>query len=249
MEEFRELQRAYDADLIYDEHPYHRSHSGPMVMLVELIGRASRSSLTKFASVRRATQTHAVAHPLDGCNAKLDRAHAAHAEYLATEPYVARATFDPTTNEIVYWGEVRHEPPLRIGVILGDLVHGLRSAPDHLVWQLVLANGKKPNDQNGFPVCTAATNWKKASGDKLARVQGAHAEMIEREQPFNAAKPRATPLARLNHLWNTDEHQVLVLITRPRRIPSGIPFIARPLGTDKFRPVRDIARVIDAEGY
>jgi hypothetical protein len=57
--------------------------------------------------------------------------------------------FDPLddleTGQIVIYGEGIREPPVEEwGVIIGDVVHNLRSALDHLVWQLTLANGNIP---------------------------------------------------------------------------------------------------------
>lgn len=42
--------------------------------------------------------------------------------------------------------------PLLCSVICGDAIHNLRSALDHLVWQLVLAEGNKPDRWNQFPI-------------------------------------------------------------------------------------------------
>ncbi|HWY89805.1 MAG TPA: hypothetical protein VNY31_03965 [Solirubrobacteraceae bacterium] len=39
------------------------------------------------------------------------------------------------------------DPPPHLGVIVGDFLHDLRCVLDHLVWQLVLLNGRKPNDR------------------------------------------------------------------------------------------------------
>jgi hypothetical protein len=39
-------------------------------------------------------------------------------------------------------------PPVhKWGLVVGDVLHNLRSALDHLAWQLVLANGKSPTSR------------------------------------------------------------------------------------------------------
>ena len=38
-------------------------------------------------------------------------------------------------------------------LILGDLLHNLRSALDHLAWQLVVDGGGTPSQDTNFPVC------------------------------------------------------------------------------------------------
>ncbi len=39
------------------------------------------------------------------------------------------------------------------GAQIGEAVHSLRSALDHLAWQLVIAAGNLPNDRTQFPIC------------------------------------------------------------------------------------------------
>ena len=46
--------------------------------------------------------------------------------------------------------------PAEIGLIIGDAVHNLRSALDHLAFQLVLANGKTPVTTTEFPISDPA---------------------------------------------------------------------------------------------
>jgi len=52
---------------------------------------------------------------------------------------------DPETGEIIVYGEPRREAPTpEWGVVIGDIVHNLRSALDHMVWALTVANGNAP---------------------------------------------------------------------------------------------------------
>src|SRR3989304_6763196 len=43
-------------------------------------------------------------------------------------------------------------PNARFSVIVGDILHNIRSALDHLVWQLVLRDGHEPTTRNEFPI-------------------------------------------------------------------------------------------------
>ncbi len=43
-------------------------------------------------------------------------------------------------------------------VVVGDVIHNLRSALDHLAWQLVILDGGQPNDSTQFPIYESATN-------------------------------------------------------------------------------------------
>jgi hypothetical protein len=95
-------------------------------------------------------------HPPDfsGCWAKVGRANV-HLSCLdkRINSFINKGKlyeFDPLddleTGQIVIYGEGIREPPVEEwGVIIGDVVHNLRSALDHLVWQLTLANGNIPS--------------------------------------------------------------------------------------------------------
>lgn len=45
---------------------------------------------------------------------------------------------------------VRELPMEELGVLIGDCLHDLRSALDHIVWQLVESNGKRPSRRVQF---------------------------------------------------------------------------------------------------
>jgi hypothetical protein len=88
-----------------------------------------------------------------GCWAKVGRANV-HLSFLdeQIDSFINDGNlyeFDPLddlqTGQIVIHGEGLREPPVEFwGAIIGDVVHNLRSALDHLVWQLTLANGYTP---------------------------------------------------------------------------------------------------------
>src|SRR5205809_8115032 len=44
------------------------------------------------------------------------------------------------------------QPPIHLSTILGDCVHNIRSALDHLSWQLVLVNRQRPTTNTAFPI-------------------------------------------------------------------------------------------------
>lgn len=83
---------------------------------------------------------------------------------------MADQVYDSAKSEIVFTGRVLHPPPLRLGVIVGDLVHNVRSALDHLVWQLVLANAQQPTRATQFPVCSKREQWAWVRARSLAGV-------------------------------------------------------------------------------
>src|SRR6266545_3869117 len=54
-------------------------------------------------------------------------------------------TYNPSSRCLVYALSGIEPAPVEWGVILGDVLHNLRSALDHIAWTLV-ARGKRPPD-------------------------------------------------------------------------------------------------------
>lgn len=155
---------------------------------------------------------------LEGCWEKLRRAE----EQLdALEPllkaYVESAPFEVTSEKpnAEGWRVQRFtnvvSPPLSFGVIVGEIVHDMRSALDHLVWQLVLANGKEGKIFNQFPIADTKPKWDEAlARGRLKNVVDTDIAAVERLQPYRRGD-RATrhPFAALRELSNTDKHQIV----------------------------------------
>ena len=91
---------------------------------------------------------------LEGCTEKwargsaiLDTVVKRVVEYLEDgPPHRVQGAFDAASCTYVVTGEIVRpmSDPLMLAVLLGDAVHNLRSALDHLIWQLVLLNTGKP---------------------------------------------------------------------------------------------------------
>ena len=97
-----------------------------------------------------------MAHPLDGCRAKLARAHEtiqtlkqeiAIFEQPSAPPF--RVARENVGNEFVFRVYGNPELPLRFSVLAGEVIHHLRSSLDYVVHALVLANKQDlPNSMN-----------------------------------------------------------------------------------------------------
>jgi hypothetical protein len=99
-------------------------------------------------------------HPLDDARSKLSWArrhtYALHAEIVKlffdafAEPEGDKTPvsveFEAETSSYVLKVDWVPEIPRFIGLMMGDAVHGLRSALDHLAWQLVL-HGEEPEPE------------------------------------------------------------------------------------------------------
>lgn len=101
-------------------------------------------------------------------------------------------------------------PPPELSVVAGDFLFAVRSALDHLVWQLVISNGAAPTDRNMFPITRSPDDFKRdvAKGRRLDGVSAQAQGIIEGLQPYHTG---TNPLGRLTELHNVDKHRTLNL--------------------------------------
>jgi hypothetical protein len=98
--------------------------------------------------------------------------------------------------------------PLQISLIVGDAIHNLRSALDHLVWQLVLANRKHPTTKNSFIIEDPAKESDSRTFDrKVEGIDTRAKELIRAMQPRNSGDHT---LWHINELDNADKHRVIL---------------------------------------
>jgi hypothetical protein len=180
---------------------------------------------------------------LSGCQVKIERADM-HLSFLHERvkshvvdggSYKLQTQPNTQTGEIAFYGEAFGEPHTHEwGAIIGDVVHNLRSALDHLVWQLTLANGHTPPavipgkgpgsewKNIRFPTYTFDSRKRYLSGRRIPwrykppcslwGVRSALRTELQRLQPFNHRQDALKkPLAILEELWNIDKHRHLHL--------------------------------------
>lgn len=167
-------------------------------------------------------------HQLYGCQLKLHRAQEhfdalqdSMREFLGRNPYELVNKFESDSCQNVMSINIRKQPPPAWSPAIGDIVYGMRSALDHLAWQLVIRNGRKPSTGNLFPIFTKDPldpNAHASEGEfKTARkrwkdqVRGMHPDdvaLLKELQPYKGTDdPSLYPLARLNQLSNWDKHR------------------------------------------
>jgi hypothetical protein len=104
-------------------------------------------------------------------------------------PHFSLGGFDADAWEWVERFQVREEPPLRLGVILGDCLHNLRSALDHLAWQVTRLDGGTPNDTTQFPIASRSEEQFEAmAARRIPGLSPRHRAMVKRAQPFGRGK-------------------------------------------------------------
>jgi hypothetical protein len=159
-------------------------------------------------------------HPLRGSYLKVRRGqqqlHAVEQltqRFMNDHPITVRTERDPQTGEKVWWVEGKvHSMPRWWSVLLGEGLYDLRSALDHLAWQLVIRAGGAPDKRTEFPIFKDPSKFKNGAHDKMRGMSDAMKAAIRDLQPCFRAKPAAFPLWWLQDLCNTDKHQTLHLI-------------------------------------
>jgi hypothetical protein len=160
---------------------------------------------------------------LKGIRLKIERAKkhiidldAAIHTFYNSEPYTLDANEKPEISHLaLYVSRVKPVPDV-IGAIIGDSVHNLRSALDHLMWQLVEAGGGTPDRHTYFPI---------SENDSVKGLQQynsaiGHGEIgkmpVGAEKVLRAVQPYVTEdstLWYIHELDRIDKHRFVLTIT------------------------------------
>lgn len=161
---------------------------------------------------------------LDSVKAKLQRAEE-HAQavrdeikpWMETNPYrVSREVNADSTRYSLIAHLVGTEPALqRWSLIVGDCLHNLRSALDHLIYAIAVHESRTepPPDERSlmFLIADTLDNFNK-NASRIKTLSEPVRKAIEAVQPFNRPHPKLPPLlAVLRDLENTDKHKLLRL--------------------------------------
>jgi hypothetical protein len=131
------------------------------------------------------------------------------------EVFVFRKERDPQTRITAFKVEaIPQTPRFRWGLIVGDTIQNLRSALDHLAWELAYLNSPhrdRVNDRSTqFPIAMSASHFASTSIQKQVQfIHPDHIRMIEEKQPYFGRKGDVSDhtLATLHRLSNDDKHK------------------------------------------
>ena len=130
-------------------------------------------------------------------------------------PYTVHHQMNHDRREVTYYLVVVREAPARLGLMIGDCVQNLRSALDHLVFNLPRAAGTDPKWERGsqFPICDTPDGFAGIVNRYLLGVDPAAITAVERLQPYDGGNPpEGKPLWYLRELSNLDKHRIIHLI-------------------------------------
>jgi hypothetical protein len=142
--------------------------------------------------------------------------------FLDSEPYELVSTFDAQERTYTYRVEKRRDIPLSIPILTGEVLGQLRSALDHLTWQLALLNGPTPSESTEFPIFKDGLSYKRGRTRKIGSLGPSAQSIIDSLQPYLGATPEDDMLWVLHRLANDDKHRLPHLVAvAPTGIATG----------------------------
>jgi len=158
-------------------------------------------------------------HPLDGARLKFARA-CDHLKTLndcvqgfnKTDSCTLVPELNEQTGECVLRVKILKSPPIEWAILIGEVAHSLRSALDHMTWQLALSQTSTPYDKTEFPIFTDSALYNRDGSRSIRNLSVAQRAFVESLQPYHAGNgAKAHPLWLLHELDNTDKHRLLLV--------------------------------------
>ncbi len=152
---------------------------------------------------------------LAGVRLKIERAeqhvrdlHAVLTAFMNGNPYRLVAELDADTGDKVFRVRMSAPIPSDWPAIAGDVAHNLRSALDHLAWQLVLAGGGTPDRDTAFPIRESQAKYETtAKGAKIRGASPSAIHILDALKPYQGGNDGLWVLSAVN---NHDKHKLMV---------------------------------------
>lgn len=146
---------------------------------------------------------------LDRAKSHISETEASVRTFLNAKPYVISTKRDSQSHRLIYYLSSVKEPPDILSAIIGDALQNLRSTLDHLAWQLVEANGKRPTRDTSFPIFKDAVSYQNGRTVKVSGMSVAAIQIVDGLKPYAGGN---TDLSRLHELNNIDKHRLLLTV-------------------------------------
>ena len=95
-------------------------------------------------------------------------AQTAISEFLDSRPYEIASDEESEPGNLLFWITLRQEPPREIALWAGEAIHNLRSALDHIVYEISSKREPRPT-RTGFPILIEETGWDRK--DKRGKIR------------------------------------------------------------------------------
>lgn len=155
---------------------------------------------------------------LDGCEAKLRGAdcHLKDVErdiiFALHNPFTIQTEYKADLSKWVFSFTNVTQPPIEIGIVIGDFVHNLRSSLDHLVYQLIKSVRGDHDVRSFFPVFADENDYLNDTRVRkcLAHIPPAYIPKIDALQPYAPGRGgHSDPLWLLRELDDIDKHRTV----------------------------------------
>jgi hypothetical protein len=116
--------------------------------------------------------------------------------FLDTNPYAVDTKRNPQTRQLIYYMARVDPAPIALATVAGDIFQNLRSALDHLAYQLFLigTNGSGPKGNRVyFPIARDATAYRREAPQKIKGLRKEAIDAIDAIEPYGGGKG--------NELW------------------------------------------------
>jgi hypothetical protein len=134
-------------------------------------------------------------------------------EFLNKNPYKVGVRREPETRRLIYYVTEATPTPKELPAITGDIIQNLRSALDHLAYQLFLV-GTGGNSGTGthvyFPIADSHAKYKGDLARKVNGMQKAAIDAISAFEPYKSGKGH--DLWTIHALNNIDKHRLLFTV-------------------------------------
>ncbi|WP_298022524.1 hypothetical protein [uncultured Parasphingopyxis sp.] len=141
--------------------------------------------------------------------------------HFTENPPQIREHVDRTSGERVFTLAVEKTLPPLVEVLVGEIIHRLRTALDHLVAAFVRLNGKEPDQLDAFPIARTKRQHRQACVAKLAKIDIKGQSFLS---GVNAFKSGNEPIWLLAKIDNADKHDRLL------RVDAIVPKVNPQLG-------------------
>jgi hypothetical protein len=133
--------------------------------------------------------------------------------FFASTPYKVATKRDPNTRKLIYYVARVSPTPVHLAIIAGDVIQNLRSALDHLVYQLFLVGTKGTKGLGrhvSFFIAADAARYQSGLRGTLQGVRPEAIDALSAIEPYCGGKGHQ--LWVLQELNNIDKHRLLVTV-------------------------------------
>jgi hypothetical protein len=159
-----------------------------------------------------------MADRLQGPRAKVERAkrhlgdvQTLMSDFLKAKPYEVAVKRDPETLKPIYYVSAVADTDPRLAAAIGDVLQTLRSALDHLAYQLVLVGTGKPGPFKHvyYPIFDSAAEYEAKRDGQIKGMRDGAIDAIDATKPYLGGNEDLWLISDLN---KTDKHRLLITL-------------------------------------